>query len=131
MSNGDRPLSPHLQIYAWQWTMALSILHRATGVGLAGGTLLMVWWLLALANGAESFDTVQMVIGSWIGRLCLLGWTWALFYHFCNGIRHLFWDIGKGFELDTARNSGYTVVVASIVFTGLAWVAGYMAMGAM
>ncbi|MDA0662369.1 MAG: succinate dehydrogenase, cytochrome b556 subunit [Proteobacteria bacterium] len=131
MSNGDRPLSPHLQIYAWQWTMALSILHRATGVGLAGGTLLMVWWLLALANGAESFDTVQMVIGSWIGRLCLLGWTWALFYHFCNGIRHLFWDIGKGFELDTARNSGYTVVVASIVFTGLAWIAGYMAMGAM
>ena len=131
MSNGDRPLSPHLQIYAWQWTMALSILHRATGVGLAGGTLLMVWWLLALANGAESFDTVQMVISSWIGRLCLLGWTWALFYHFCNGIRHLFWDIGKGFELDTARNSGYTVVVASIVFTGLAWVAGYMAMGAM
>lgn len=131
MSNGDRPLSPHLQIYAWQWTMALSILHRATGVGLAGGTLLMVWWLLALANGVESFDTVQMVIGSWFGRLCLLGWTWALFYHFCNGIRHLFWDIGKGFELDTARNSGYTVVVASIVFTGLAWIVGYMAMGAM
>lgn len=131
MSNGDRPLSPHLQIYAWQWTMALSILHRATGVGLAAGTLLMVWWLLALANGAESFDTIQMVIGSWIGRLCLLGWTWALFYHFCNGIRHLFWDIGMGFELDTARNSGYTVVVASVVFTGLAWVVGYMAMGAM
>lgn len=131
MSNGDRPLSPHLQIYAWQWTMALSILHRATGVGLAGGTLLMVWWLLALANGAESFDTVQMVIGSWIGRLCLLGWTWALFYHFCNGIRHLFWDIGKGFELDTARNSGYTVVAASIGLTVLAWIVGYMAMGAM
>ena len=131
MSNGDRPLSPHLQIYAWQWTMALSILHRATGVGLAGGTLLMVWWLLALANGAESFDTVQMVVGSWIGRLCLLGWTWALFYHFCNGIRHLFWDIGKGFELDTARNSGYAVVAASIVFTVLAWIVGYMAMGAM
>mgnify|MGYP003627636022 FL=1 len=131
MSNGDRPLSPHLQIYAWQWTMALSILHRATGVGLAGGTLLLVWWLLALANGAESFDTVQMVIGSWIGRLCLLGWTWALFYHFCNGIRHLFWDIGKGFELDTARNSGYTVVVASLGLTGLTWVVGYMAMGAM
>ncbi|MEX2614460.1 MAG: succinate dehydrogenase, cytochrome b556 subunit [Alphaproteobacteria bacterium] len=131
MSNGDRPLSPHLQIYAWQWTMALSILHRATGVGLAAGTLLMVWWLLALANGAESFETVQTVIGSWIGILCLLGWTWALFYHFCNGIRHLFWDIGMGFELDTARNSGYTVIVASVVFTGLAWVVGYMAMGAM
>ena len=130
MNNGDRPLSPHLQIYAWQWTMALSILHRATGTGLAAGTLLMVWWLLALADGAASFDTVQTVIGSVVGRLCLLGWTWALFYHFCNGIRHLFWDVGMGFDLDTARNSGYFVAAASIGLTGLTWIVGYMAMGA-
>ncbi len=130
MSNGDRPLSPHLQIYAIQWTMVLSIVHRATGVGLAGGTMLLVWWLMALADGPESFDLMQSVIGSWIGRLCLWGWTWALFYHLCNGIRHLFWDTGRGFELDTARNSGYLVVVASVVFTVLAWIAGYMAMGA-
>jgi len=129
MSNGDRPLSPHLQIYAWQWTMALSILHRATGVGLAGGTLLLVWWLLALAAGPAAFDQVQVVIGSWIGRLFLLGWTWALFYHLCNGIRHLFWDTGRGFDLDTARNSGYFAVAASAVLTVLAWIAGYMAMG--
>jgi len=130
MSNGDRPLSPHLQIYAWQWTMVLSILHRATGVGLSAGTLLLVWWLVALAGGDASFGTVQAVIGSWIGRLFLFGWTWALFYHFCNGIRHLCWDMGKGFELDTARNSGYFVVAASAVLTLLAWIVGYAMMGA-
>ena len=131
MSNGDRPLSPHLQIYAWQWTMALSILHRASGVGLAVGTLILVWWLLALAYGGPSFDVVQSVIGHWFGRLCLFGWTWALFYHLCNGIRHLVWDTGRGFELDTARNSGYLVFAASVVLTVLAWIAGYMAMGGM
>lgn len=131
MSNGDRPLSPHLQIYAWQWTMALSILHRASGVGLAIGTILMVWWLLALSDGSASFDVVQGFIAHWIGKLCLLGWTWALFYHLCNGIRHLAWDTGRGFELDTARNTGYLAFAASIVLTVLAWIAGYSAMGGM
>jgi succinate dehydrogenase / fumarate reductase cytochrome b subunit len=131
MSNGDRPLSPHLQIYAWQWTMALSILHRASGVGLAIGTLILVWWLLALAGGPDAFGTVQGVISSWFGRLCLFGWTWALFYHLCNGIRHLAWDTGHGFELDTARNSGYLVFAASVVLTVLAWIVGYSAMGGM
>jgi succinate dehydrogenase / fumarate reductase cytochrome b subunit len=129
MSNSDRPLSPHLQIYAWQWTMALSILHRASGVGLAAGTVILVWWLLALADGAAAFDLVQSVIAHWFGRLCLWGWTWALFYHLCNGIRHLVWDTGRGFELDTARNSGYLVFAASVVLTIVAWVAGYSAMG--
>ena len=128
MSNGDRPLSPHLQIYAWQWTMALSILHRASGVGLSVGTLLMVWWLLGLAGGAASFDLVQGFVSHWFGKICLLGWTWALFYHLCNGIRHLGWDVGVGFELDTARNTGYIVFAASIVLTGLAWLVG-QAMG--
>ena len=130
MSNGDRPLSPHLQIYEFSWTMAFSIIHRATGVGLAGGTLLMVWWLMALAGGPASFDLVQSVVGSWFGLLCLLGWTWALFYHLCNGIRHLFWDTGRGFELNTARDSGYVVCAASVVLTGLTWLTG-MAMGAL
>ena len=128
MSNGDRPLSPHLQIYAWQWTMALSILHRASGVGLSVGTLLMVWWLLGLAGGVESFELVQGFVSHWLGKICLLGWTWALFYHLCNGIRHLGWDVGVGFELDTARNTGYIVFAASIVLTGLAWLVG-QAMG--
>jgi succinate dehydrogenase / fumarate reductase cytochrome b subunit len=97
---------------------------------LSAGTLLLVWWLVALAGGDASFGTVQAVIGSWIGRLFLFGWTWALFYHFCNGIRHLCWDMGKGFELDTARNSGYFVVAASAGLTLLAWIVGYAMMGA-
>jgi len=130
MNKGGRPLSPHLQIYAFQWTMVFSIIHRATGVGLAAGTVLMVWWLLALADGPASFDLVQTVIGSWIGRLCLWGWTWALFYHLFNGIRHLFWDTGRGFELDTARKTAYAVFLASAGFTVLAWIGGYLAMGA-
>lgn len=130
MSNGDRPLSPHLQIYAWQWTMALSILHRASGVGLAVGTLILVWWLMALSVGGEYFGFVQGVIGHWFGKLCLFGWTWALFYHLCNGVRHLGWDIGCGFELDTARNTGYLVFAASVVLTVLAWIVGISVMGA-
>ena len=130
MTNGDRPLSPHLEIYAWQWTMALSILHRASGVGLAIGTLIMVWWLLALADGAAAFSLVQSVIGHWIGMLCLWGWTWALFYHLCNGIRHLAWDTGRGFDLDTARNTGYLVFAASVVLAGLSWMLGITVMGA-
>lgn len=101
-----------------------------TGVALAGGTLLLVWWLIAAATGPAAFNTVQMVIGSWIGRLCLFGWSFALFYHLCNGIRHLFWDMGKGFELPTVVTSGWAVVIISFALTGIAWVWGYMSMGA-
>src|SRR5258708_21896065 len=97
-----RPLSPHLQVYRPQLTSVLSITHRATGVALAIGTLLLVWWLLAAATGPEQFAVVQAVLGSWIGRLLLLGWTWALFYHLANGIRHLFLDAGRGLELKPA-----------------------------
>ena len=92
MPSGSRPLSPHLQVYRPQWTMVLSISHRITGVGLSLGTLLLVYWLAAAAAGPEAFETAQEVIGSWIGRLFLFGWTFALFYHLCNGIRHLVWD---------------------------------------
>ena len=130
MDTGGRPLSPHLQVYKPQLTSILSILHRMTGVALAGGTLLLVWWLIAAATGPAAFNTVQMVIGSWIGRLCLFGWSFALFYHLCNGIRHLFWDMGKGFELPTVVTSGWAVVIISFALTGIAWVWGYMSMGA-
>lgn len=129
MKTQQRPLSPHLQVYRWQWTMAYSILHRATGVGLAIGTLFLVCWLLALASGAESFAAVQSFSGSFIGRLLLFGWTWALFYHFGNGIRHLFWDAGRGFELETAAVSGHVMVAASVVLTLVAWGVGYAVMG--
>lgn len=116
-----RPLSPHLQVYRPQLTSVMSITHRATGVALAVGTLLLVWWLLAAATGPEQFAVVQSVLGSWIGRLLLLGWSWALFYHLANGIRHLFWDAGWGLDLKPAYRSGWAVVVASVVLTLGTW----------
>jgi succinate dehydrogenase / fumarate reductase cytochrome b subunit len=129
MASDQRPLSPHLQVYRWQITMALSILHRMTGVILAVGTLLLVWWLLAAAAGPGPFETVQAVIGSWIGQVCLFGWSLALFYHLCNGIRHLAWDAGLGFEIKTMTATGWIVVFASVGLTILSWVLGYAGMG--
>lgn len=130
MASHDRPLSPHLQVYRPQLTSTLSILHRLTGVALAFGALLLIYWLAAAAAGGESFATAQALIGSFIGRLLLFGWTFALFYHLCNGIRHLFWDAGYGFDLPAVYRSGWIVVVASIALTLASWVAGYAALGA-
>lgn len=126
MANIERPLSPHLQIYRWPLTMATSILHRASGVGLGIGTLLLAWWLVAAAAGPDYFALVQGLLGSWLGRLIMLGFSWALFYHLCNGIRHLAWDLGHGFEKVSARNASVIVMVASAVLTLLAWVLAYM-----
>ena len=130
MASHNRPLSPHLQVYKPQLTSVLSITHRATGIALAVGTLLLVSWIVAAATGESAFANVQAFIGSWIGRILLFGWSFAVFYHLCNGIRHLFWDAGKGFELETAYMSGRLVVAAAIVLTIVAWVWGYAAMGA-
>lgn len=125
MANIERPLSPHLQIYRWPITMASSILHRATGVGLGLGTLLLAWWLVAAAAGPQYFALVQGLLGSWLGRLIMLGFTWALFYHLCNGIRHLAWDLGHGFEKATAKTASMVVIAASVILTLLAWVLAY------
>ena len=125
MTTRERPVSPHIQIYRWQWTMLLSITHRMTGVGLAVGTLLLVWWVVAAAAGPEAYASAQAFLSHWFGRLLLFGFTWALFYHLCNGIRHLFWDAGKGFELTTGYATAWAVVLASVVLTVLAWVIGY------
>ena len=130
MGTRSRPLSPHLQVYRFEWTMLLSITHRITGVGLAVGSILLVWWLTALAVGPEYFATAQAIMGSWIGRLMLLGWSWALFYHFCNGIRHLCWDAGWGYEIETARNSGFAVAACSVLMTLIFWGAIYVMRGA-
>lgn len=130
MASQNRPLSPHLQVYKPQLTSVMSIMHRGTGIALAVGTLLLVWWLVAAATGESAYADVQAFMGSWIGRLMLFGWSYALFYHLCNGLRHLFWDAGKGFELETAYRNGWLVVAASVVLTVLAWVWGYHSMGA-
>lgn len=125
----SRPLSPHLQIYRPQLTSVLSILHRGTGIALAVGTLMLVWWLVAAAAGPGPFATAQGFIGSWLGLLILFGWTFSLFFHLCNGIRHLFWDAGLGFELKTVYASGWTVAAASGGLTVLAWIVGLMSRG--
>ena len=128
MTTQNRPLSPHLQVYRPQLTSMLSITHRLTGVALAAGTFLLVWWLVAAATGPEAYATAQAAIASVIGRLLLFGWTLALFYHLCNGIRHLFWDAGYGYELKTAYASGWAVMAAAIALTLLAWIWGYAAL---
>ena len=125
MSAQDRPLSPHLQVYRWPISMTLSILHRITGVGLGFGTLLMAYWLIAAAVGPDWFTDAQVFLNSWIGRIILLSFTVSLMFHFCNGVRHLFWDAGKGFELSTARNSAIAVLLGTIVLTVATWVIGY------
>ncbi len=121
MITDKRPLSPHLQIYRPQLTSVLSITHRATGVFLTLGTLVLVYWLIAAAAGAESFAHAQALMGSMLGQLLLFLWTMALFYHLCNGIRHVFWDAGYGFELESTYKSGKAVVISSLVLTLLCW----------
>lgn len=124
MEARSRPLSPHLQVYKPQLTSVLSISHRVTGVALTVGTLLFVWWLAAAAAGPEAYDDAQDFIGSWFGMLLLFGWSFCLYYHLCNGIRHLFWDAGYGFELETAYKSGWIVVGAAGGLTILSWIVG-------
>jgi succinate dehydrogenase / fumarate reductase cytochrome b subunit len=121
MARSERPLSPHLQIYRWYLTMALSIGHRVSGIGLALGLVLLTWWLLALAGGPETFATVEAVKDSWIGVLVLFGYTFVLFYHLGNGIRHLAWDFGYGFDPEVARVSGAAVLVFAGAMTVLIW----------
>jgi succinate dehydrogenase / fumarate reductase cytochrome b subunit len=125
----DRPLSPHLQIYRPELTSVLSFMHRFTGVCIAVGTLLLVWWLAAAAAGPEAFALAQAFVGSFIGRLLLFGWTITLFYHICNGIRHLAWDAGFGYEIDATYRSGWAVVVATVALTLVSWIIGYAAGG--
>lgn len=126
-----RPVSPHLQVYKPQLTSFTSILHRFTGIALAAGVLYLLCWLLAAAHGAESFDRLQEFNGSFIGRILLFGWSVAFFYHLLNGIRHLAWDAGFGFELPAATKSGYAVLIGTAILTIAAWVIGYFQMGAL
>ena len=124
MSPAERPLSPHLQVYRWQLTSVMSILHRATGVALSLGTILLVWWLGAASDGPEPYAGVQHFLGSWIGLLLLFGWSVALFYHLCNGLRHLWWDIGRGLELSSVYGGGWAVLASTAALTIVSWAVG-------
>jgi succinate dehydrogenase / fumarate reductase cytochrome b subunit len=120
-----RPLSPHLQIYRRTLTMMMSIVHRATGIALYAGTLLLVWWLMAAAMSDSYFAMVQAVFGSWIGQLVLLGFTWALIHHMAGGIRHLIWDTGRGFDLASVETSARVTLAASVLLTIALWAIAY------
>jgi succinate dehydrogenase / fumarate reductase cytochrome b subunit len=119
----ERPISPFMfpTWYRFQVTSVLSILHRFTGIALAAGSLLLASWLIAVAAGGELFATVHAFIASPVGALLLFGWSVAFFYHLCNGIRHLVWDAGYGFELRRAYRSGYAVLIATVLLTALTW----------
>lgn len=126
----ERPLSPFTSIYRWPVTMLTSIVHRVTGVGLGLGTLVIAWWLIATAAGPGAYADFSAAAGHWLGKLVLFGFTWALVYHALNGIRHLVWDVGYGFEKRTATRTGTLVIVLSVVLTILVWVFAYWSMGA-
>ena len=130
MSPADRPISPHLQIYKFQLTSVLSILHRFTGLGLVAGAAVLVAWLIAAAHGAAAFGTAQTIAGAWYGRLLLFVWAFALFYHLCNGIRHLGWDAGLGLDLPSVYLTGWLAIAAALVLTIGSFVAGYWYLGA-
>ena len=137
MSSNSMPTSPTLGVYRWQITMTLSILHRASGLVLLSGALGLVYWLVALALGPGAFTTASWFFHSWIGQALLCLWSLAFFFHLLNGIRHLAWDAGYGFDewvhrahgaLDY-RVSGWVVVVCSIGLTAAAWAFGWLLAG--
>jgi succinate dehydrogenase / fumarate reductase cytochrome b subunit len=120
-TNSKLPLSPHLQIYRLPLTAILSVIHRATGVILGLGALILVLVLAAAANSPESYSIIHTHLGNWYGQIFLLGLTFSLYLHFCNGIRHLFWDVGLGFELDTVDITAKLAIFVSIALTAVTW----------
>jgi succinate dehydrogenase / fumarate reductase cytochrome b subunit len=123
-----RPLSPHLQVYKPQLSSATSIFHRLTGCALSAGTLLLTVWLVCAATSDSAFAAIQGFMASWLGLLILFGFTAALFYHFCNGIRHLAWDAGRGFDLPVMHRTGWTVIAATVILTVGFWIVGFLVM---
>jgi succinate dehydrogenase / fumarate reductase cytochrome b subunit len=119
----ERPLSPFMFPiwYRFQLNSVSSILHRFTGIGLAIGSILLAWWLVAVAAGGEVFAATHAFIASPVGIVLLFLWSVAFFYHLCNGIRHLLWDAGYGFEIRQANRSSYIVLAATALLTVLAW----------
>ena len=124
MSNNNHPVSPHLQIYRLPLTAILSITHRLTGVFLAFGCLLLVWLLAAGAQGAEAYEALVVHYQAWYGQIFLLGFLFSLYLHFCNGIRHLFWDVGYGFELETVDLTAKLSIAMALGLTVVTWIVG-------
>ena len=122
MANGKYPISPHLQIYRLPLTALLSIAHRITGVILAFGCVLLVWLLAAAADSAASYQVLFIHLDSWYGQIFLLGFVFSLYLHFCNGVRHLFWDVGYGFELETVDLTAKLTIAGAIILTIATWV---------
>lgn len=121
-SNNSRPLSPHLQIYKLPPTALMSVVHRGTGVVLCIGTLFLVLVLASAAGGAENFVSTEKLLSSWFGYLVLFGFTFSLYAHFCNGIRHLLWDMGYGFEIENATKGAIASFAAAVALTILTWI---------
>jgi succinate dehydrogenase / fumarate reductase cytochrome b subunit len=120
-----RPLSPHLEIYRPTLTMAMSIVHRITGVGLYIGVLLLAWFLIALSSDATTFATFSSFIRSFIGQLLLLGFTWSLFHHMLGGVRHALWDSGIGLDHPLRERLAQATLIGGIALTIITWIIGY------
>ena len=125
----ERPLSPHLTIYRLTLTMMMSIVHRITGAALYVGTMLVAWWLIAAASGPDVYATVQSFMGSWIGRLMLFGYTWALIHHMLSGLRYLVWDTGRGFGPSEREWLIRATLFGSVTLTVVPWIVGYLVFG--
>ena len=121
MKNTESPLSPHLTVYRWPVTMTLSILHRATGVALSVGLIVFVAWLYQAAAGADAYQSIYSPLSTLVGRLLLLGWSFAFFLHLGNGIRHLVWDTGRGLGKRQADQSAWFVIILAFVLTAGFW----------
>jgi succinate dehydrogenase / fumarate reductase cytochrome b subunit len=124
-----RPLSPHLTIYRWPVTMMTSITHRATGVGLSVGAIILAWWLVSISNGPEGWQSFHAAADTPLGLVVLFGLTWALVYHFLNGIRHLAWDMGYGFDKREAERNSVIIFALSIILALAAFAAGWTGHG--
>jgi len=122
MTAKSPPLSPHLQVYKPQMTSVLSIFHRLTGVLLAVSSLFLVYWLAAAAYGPSAYSHAQAFFHSPFGRIGMMAWSFFMYYHLCNGVRHLFWDIGRGLTMPAATRAAYAVLVVSVALTAGTWV---------
>lgn len=125
-----RPLSPHLQVWGWTVTMASSITHRATGVALYSGTILLAFWVYGLTLGPAKFQPIGVFLTSPIGIAILAGYVWALVFHLMNGLRHLYWDSGRGLNYATAKTTAWAVFVGSFIVAAVIVGAGLAARGA-